>query len=303
MSHRFSSHEDPARSGHERPGRDRPGHARPGHEGPGHDGAERSAATRDYRYRELAVAGPAVETALAAECALAISYNGIGHAVMMVSPEALDDFAVGFSLSAGIIDGIDDVYDLRLIQAGDAWQAEVQIASRAFWRLKEERRQLAGSSGCGVCGVAALEQALPQLAVLDPVPLPPAAHLYQLRERIAQAQRLARHSGALHAAVFVDETGTIRLCREDIGRHNALDKLIGALLGEGLDGSRGFAAVTSRCGLELLHKAVRAGIGTLVSLSAPTSLTVDWARRHRLNLIHLPHHSPPRVYSPAPAEA
>lgn len=259
-----------------------------------------SALTHDYRYAELEHPRQAAQASLAAESALAISYNGISQAVMMVTPQALEDFIAGFSLGAAIIDSLDEIYDLQLTPAGDAWQAEVQIASRAFWRLKQLRRQLAGSSGCGLCGVSALEQALPQLAPLPPAPLPPAAHLAGLRERIAGAQSLARDSGALHAALFVDEAGEIRLCREDIGRHNALDKLVGALKRQGLDGRAGFAVVTSRCGLELLHKAVRAGIPTLVSLSAPTALTVDWARRHRLNLIHLPHHSPPRVYSPAP---
>tara|TARA_Y100001951_G_scaffold29276_1_gene22933 strand:+ start:1919 stop:2716 length:798 start_codon:yes stop_codon:yes gene_type:complete len=238
---------------------------------------------------------------LAEECALAIAYNGLNQAVMMVTPQDLEEFVVGFSLSSGLIERIDDLRDLRLHGDGNARHAEVQVSPRAFWTLKQQRRQLAGHSGCGLCGVEALQQALPRLAPLSPVALPPDEHFQRLRERIAEAQMLARDSGALHAAAFVDGSGAIVLCREDIGRHNALDKLIGALALQRRPARDGFAVVTSRCSLELIHKAVRAGIGTLVSLSAPTSLTVEWARRHNLNLIHLPHRSAPRVYSPAPA--
>ena len=256
-----------------------------------------------YQYLELTSTLAQAQTALASECALALSFNGRNHAVMMVSPNDLEDFVLGFSLSCGAVGAIDEIYDLRLSEAGEALQADIQISSRAFWNLKQQRRQLAGASGCGLCGVAALEQALPQLPHLSAQPLPPAEHLHALRERIEAAQFQARSSGALHAALFVDARGGLALCREDIGRHNALDKLIGALKRGKLDCASGFAVVTSRCSLELLHKAVRAGLTTLVSLSAPTALTVDWARRHGLNLIHLPHHSAPRVYSPAPAEA
>ena len=256
-----------------------------------------------YQYLELTATLAQAQTALASECALALSFNGLNHVVMMVSPNDLEDFVLGFSLSCGAIEAIDEIYDLRLSGTGEALQADIQISSRAFWNLKQQRRQLAGSSGCGLCGVAALEQALPQLPRLNAQPLPPAEHLHALRERIEAAQFQARSSGALHAALFVDARGGLALCREDIGRHNALDKLIGALKRGKLDCASGFAVVTSRCSLELLHKAVRAGLTTLVSLSAPTALTVDWARRHGLNLIHLPHHSAPRVYSPAPAEA
>ena len=256
-----------------------------------------------YQYLELTATLAQAQTALASECALALSFNGLNHAVMMVSPNDLEDFVLGFSLSCGAVESIDEIYDLRLSGSSEALQADIQISSRAFWNLKQQRRQLAGSSGCGLCGVAALEQALPQLPRLNAQPLPPAEHLHALRERIEAAQFQARSSGALHAALFVDARGGLALCREDIGRHNALDKLIGALKRDKLDCASGFAVVTSRCSLELLHKAVRAGLTTLVSLSAPTALTVDWARRHGLNLIHLPHHSAPRVYSPAPAEA
>lgn len=252
-----------------------------------------------YHYVELAESQQDGQAALANETALAISYNGISHSVMMVSPSDLEDFIYGFSLSAGLIDSFDEVYDIRLTPHADAINAEVQVSNRAFWALKQQRRTLAGNSGCGLCGVEALEQALPQLQSLAHSPLPAAAHLQGLRTRIHAEQTMARHSGAVHAALFVDDQGQIRLCREDIGRHNALDKLLGALHCEGTNPRKGFAVVTSRCSLELIHKALRAGIGTLVSLSAPTTLSVQWARQHNLNLIHLPQQSAPRVYSPA----
>lgn len=262
--------------------------------------AQAAAQPESYAYAELGNSETGDCAVLAQESALAISYNGISYAVMMVSPTAVEDFIAGFSLSSAVVDSIDDIYDIRLRHIGAAINAEVEISSRAFWAMKQQRRQLAGSSGCGLCGVEALDQALPQLTTLAKAELPDPAHLVNLRERIAAVQDLARRSGALHAALYVDGSGEIRACREDIGRHNALDKLIGALLREHLDVRQGFAVVTSRCSLELIHKAVRAGLGNLVSLSAPTALTVQWARRHNLNLIHLPHHSAPRVYSPAP---
>jgi FdhD protein len=256
-----------------------------------------------YSYAELTPQNDTGRAALAGEIALAIAYNGLSQAVMMVSPNDLEDFVYGFSLGAGLIASIDDIYDVRLTPHGDAMAAELQVSNRAFWALKDQRRQLAGNTGCGLCGVEALDQALPDLPVLPQAPLPPAAHLEHLRERVNAVQEIGRRSGALHAALFVDAAGEIRLCREDIGRHNALDKLIGALKRQRLDLAGGFAVVTSRCSLELIHKAVRGGLSTLVSLSAPTALTVQWAREHNLNLIHLPHRSAPRVYSPAPPAA
>lgn len=239
------------------------------------------------------------QAVLAEETALAISYNGISQAVMMVTPNDLEDFVLGFSLSNRLIARPEELYDTQLAGQGEARQAELTIASRAFAGLKQQHRQLAGSSGCGVCGIAALEHALPTMSPLSPAPLPPARLFAQLRQRLTEHQQLAQPSGALHAALYLDNQGEVLFCREDIGRHNALDKLIGAIYRAGLSPHEGMVVMTSRCSLELIQKAVTTQIGTLVTLSAPTALTVQWARRYRLNLIHLPHHSGPRLYSPA----
>ncbi|WP_122881275.1 formate dehydrogenase accessory sulfurtransferase FdhD [Pseudomonas viridiflava] len=256
------------------------------------------AASQTYSYSDLPLEASA-STALAEEVALAIAYNGISQAVMLVTPTDLEDFIVGFSLGSGIIEDSSDIYDLQLTGAGSAQYAQVTIANRAFWNLKQQRRQLAGTSGCGLCGVEAVEQALPELKVLPGAALPPIEWLDGLRQRIGAFQPLGQHCGAVHAAVFMNASGELLLGREDIGRHNALDKLIGGLIRQKISTEGGLAIVTSRCSLELIQKVLRAGIQTLVSLSAPTGLAVQWARRHKLNLIHLPQKSAPRVYSPA----
>lgn len=257
-----------------------------------------STASHTYSYCSLNLDEPG-STPLAEEVALAIAYNGISQAVMLVTPTDLEDFVTGFSIGSGIVAGADEIYDIKLSGAGSARHAEVQIANRAFWNLKTQRRQMAGTSGCGLCGVEAVEQALPELPVLPGAALPRAQWLDGLRQRIGAFQPLGQRSGAVHAALFMDANGTLLLGREDIGRHNALDKVIGALVRQNIDSAGGLAIVTSRCSLELIQKVLRAGIQTLVSLSSPTGLALQWARRHNLNLIHLPQHSAPRVYSPA----
>lgn len=257
------------------------------------------AASNTYGYVQLTDAEQA-PTPLAEEVALAIAYNGLSQAVMLVSPTDLEDFVVGFSVGSGLVGAPSEIYDIRFSGKGAALYADLEISSRAFWHLKNQRRQLAGTSGCGLCGVEALEQALPELDVLPGAPLPPAHWLDGLRQRLDAFQPLGQHCGAVHAAVFMDNQGQLLLGREDIGRHNALDKLIGALLRQRIGLAGGVAIVTSRCSLELIQKVLRAGIQTLVSLSAPTGLALQWARQHNLNLIHLPKHSAPRVFSPAP---
>ncbi|CAG8869744.1 Sulfur carrier protein FdhD [Pseudomonas fluorescens] len=257
------------------------------------------AASNTYAYVQLTDAEQA-PTPLAEEVALAIAYNGLNQAVMLVSPTDLEDFVVGFSVGSGLVSAPSEIYDMKFSGKGAALYADLEISSRAFWNLKNQRRQLAGTSGCGLCGVEALEQALPELDVLPGAPLPPAHWLAGLRQRLEAFQPLGQHCGAVHAAVFMDSQGQLLLGREDIGRHNALDKLVGALLRQRISLAGGLAIVTSRCSLELIQKVLRAGIQTLVSLSAPTGLALQWARQHNLNLIHLPKHSAPRVFSPAP---
>ncbi len=252
-----------------------------------------------YSYRELTGETTMLETPLASESALAISYNGISQSVMMVTPGHLEDFVRGFSLSTGIVKNFSEIRDIEIGGNGESHFAEVEISNRAFWEMKTQRRNLAGTTGCGLCGVEALEQALPDLAPLHPSLTPSPLVFQGLREKIAVHQEAAKTSGAQHAALFANLKGEIVLCREDIGRHNALDKLIGAMAANGVDPKMGFAIMTSRCSLELIHKAVRAEIATLVCLSAPTALTVEWARRNHLNLIHLPKNGLPRLYSPA----
>src|SRR5471032_3420699 len=141
------------------------------------------AASQTYSYSTLQYT-ESDSTALAEEVALAIAFNGISQAVMLVTPTDLEDFIVGFSLGSGIIASPDEIYDITLSGSGSAQHAQVEIASRAFWNLKTQRRQMAGTSGCGLCGVEAVEQALPELQVLPGAPLPPAVWLEGLRQRI-----------------------------------------------------------------------------------------------------------------------
>lgn len=266
----------------------------------------------DGCYRVLAEAGTNFEQpalahqVLAREVAVAFCYNGINHGVMMASPEALEDFAYGFSLSAGVINQCFQIVDLEVEHNKDSVLLHITLNQRALSALRTSRRAMAGTSGCGLCGVEALSQALaaPERPIANGFSdLPPAAHFSRLRQRFQTAQQHRQSSGAMHGAIYVDEVGETRICREDIGRHNALDKLIGACLREGLDMRAGFVAVTSRCSLELIQKSLRAGVGTLVCLASPSDMAVRWARQYHLNLLHQPAQGRARLFSGAILES
>ncbi|NML17872.1 formate dehydrogenase accessory sulfurtransferase FdhD [Azohydromonas caseinilytica] len=222
---------------------------------------------------------------VADEVPVALQYNGISHAVMLATPLDLEDFAYGFSLSEGLVDRADEVHDVEVEPVATGIVLHVEIASRCLARLKERRRTLAGRTGCGLCGTESLEQALPRCERrVAPLALGPGA-LSRALDAMRARQALQSATGATHAAAWCGARGELRLLREDVGRHNALDKLIGALARERRDAAQGFFAVTSRASYEMVQKTVRAGVGTLAAISAPTALAVHTAQAAGLCLI------------------
>ncbi|WP_407334242.1 formate dehydrogenase accessory sulfurtransferase FdhD [Enterovibrio sp. 27052020O] len=236
---------------------------------------------------------------LPTETPVAISYNGVSHAVMMVTPQDIEDFIYGFSYSERIIRDSSEIHEITVETEKDALLAQVTLANRAHARMSLTKRHLAGRTGCGICGAESLEHAIPNLDALSHAEPLHNDKILKLRDTLRQWQSLGHISGAIHAALLVSAEGDILLCREDIGRHNALDKVLGAALrGKVLNASHTLL-VTSRCSVELVQKAVLAGVGTLITLGTPTSLAVNTAIQTNLNLIHLPRKDAPRFYNRA----
>ncbi len=216
---------------------------------------------------------------LPVETPVGLEYNGVSHAVMLATPADLDDFALGFSLTEGLIDERADLLDVEPEQRPEGIVLHLRVTARCEARLKQRRRHLAGRTGCGLCGTDSLDQVLREPAR----PLPPArvtlAALQQAVHELARGQPLQHATGATHAAAWCDASGALHVVREDVGRHNALDKLVGALAASGIDAGAGLVAVTSRASVEMVQKTVAAGVPALAAMSAPTALAVDAARR------------------------
>jgi FdhD protein len=224
-------------------------------------------------------ASPAVWQ-LPAEAALAILVNGRAFAVMMATPTDLEDFAVGFALTEGLVPSADRLDGLRIAEASEGYVLNLTVAPALADRLEGRRRTLAGRAGCGLCGAQTLDAALPPLAPVRrrrPAPAP-AAVLDALRGLPAW-QVMKRDNRSTHAAGFARPDGTITLAREDIGRHNALDKLAGAGARAGLDPSDGFVVLSSRLSVEMVQKTVAMGAGLVASASAPSALALTLASR------------------------
>jgi FdhD protein len=224
---------------------------------------------------------------VAEEVPVAMVYNGLSHVVMMASPTDLEDFALGFSLTEGIISSKSELTDCEIQRAGEGIEARIEISARAFFHLKEHRRALQGRTGCGLCGVESLDQALRDLPKLNSELRVRPQAIHRALDALPALQGLNRITHALHAAAFCAPDGEIVGVREDVGRHNALDKLIGALARDGVDTGNGFAVITSRCSFEMAQKAISAGIPVLAAVSAPTHLAIKLARSYDLTLLAL----------------
>ncbi|MCY0857948.1 formate dehydrogenase accessory sulfurtransferase FdhD [Cupriavidus sp. D39] len=214
---------------------------------------------------------------IAEEVPVALEYNGISHAVMLASPADLEDFALGFSLSEGLVASPRDVYEIDTEVRPEGIAVKLRIAAQAFAALKDRRRAMAGRTGCGLCGTESLQEVM-----RAPAPVSSSASfsdevLYAAFAQLQTRQELLRHTGSTHAAAWLRADGQVALVREDVGRHNALDKLIGALARGGEDRSRGAVLVTSRASYEMVLKTASAGVGMLAAVSGPTALAVRLA--------------------------
>ena len=219
-----------------------------------------------------------------AEVPVALVYNGISHVVMMATPADLEDLALGFSLSEGIISAPEQLLDSELHQRDRGLELEITVTNQCFTALKTRRRNLTGRTGCGLCGLESLEQAMPDLSPLDCEDVIEHRALQAALASLDTAQTLKRHTGGVHAAAWCDPQGVIEIIREDVGRHNALDKMLGARVSSRRLG-HGFVLVTSRASYEMVAKVASCGIGILAAVSAPTSLAIEQANACGLTLV------------------
>lgn len=220
------------------------------------------------------------------EVPVALVYNGISHAVMLATPDDLEDFALGFSLTEGIIRHAGELHDLDVHASCEGLMVEMRIAQPRFLALKAQRRSLAGRTGCGLCGVESLSEAVRERT--PPRALPQtrlSRHAVDTALRaLDAAQPLRERTGSAHAAAWAAPDGRLLVVREDVGRHNALDKLAGALSRSSTRVDEGFVLISSRASYEMVQKTAAIGAGALVAVSAPTAYAVRSATQAGLML-------------------
>lgn len=220
---------------------------------------------------------------LAREVPVALVYNGISHTVMMCSPHQLTDFAIGFSLAEGIIQHPSEIYSLEVQEKAQGIEVHIELSSRRFMQLKQHRRSLAGRTGCGICGTEQLNQVYKNLPKLDRTLQVELRLFDSCLQQLEQAQQLGQQTGATHACGFFDPQGKLLAIREDVGRHVALDKLLGWHAQH--QQPKGFILTTSRASYEMVQKTVSCHIEMLVAISAVTDLAVQMAQQSNLTLV------------------
>ena len=218
------------------------------------------------------------------EVPVALEFNGLAYAVMMATPTHIEDFASGFALTEGLARTADDILDVSVAETGLGWIARASLQGLGVDQLTERVRTRVAESSCGLCGIENLEalaRPLPQVRKHEEL-----SHeaVFAAVDAIRDRQELNRRTGAAHAAGFADTAGHLAIVREDVGRHNAIDKLVGALAARGTDRADGFFVSTARCSYEIVEKVVRAGGTSLVTVSLPTSMAVERARTAGLSL-------------------
>ena len=221
------------------------------------------------------------------EVPLAVQFNSESYAVMMGTPSDFEDFAIGFALAEGIISQHSDVSGVLVLPSGEGYTLDLSVPEEKINRSRMAKRAIEGRTGCGLCGIEDMKDAIRMPdRILPAVRLSPEA-VARAYEALPAHQPMSRVNRTVHAAAWCSVDGEILLSREDVGRHNALDKLIGALARGGHDLTKGFVLMSSRCSFELVQKCAIAGIGALATVSAPTALALTLARRSRLKLAAL----------------
>ncbi len=218
------------------------------------------------------------------EMPLALVINRLPYAVMLATPADVEDFALGFLLTEGLLAHASELHALELTRSEQGITLHLRVAGPAFTALKEHRRNLAGRTGCGLCGVedlAQVQRALPRVGAAPPVA---AGALRRAAEELQQRQPFHAATGGVHAAAWSNADGQILCAREDIGRHNALDKLVGALVRQETSFAEGFALITSRASFEMVQKSATVGIRLLAAISAPTGMAIRAAERSGVTL-------------------
>ncbi len=221
------------------------------------------------------------------EAAIAVEYNGIGYAVMMATPADLEDFATGFSLSERVVEHAGEIGEILPHETPQGWLLRIAIPQARLTPIADRVRARVSEGSCGLCGLESLEQVARDLPPLSGSPFIATNAIFAALAELRAHQSLNEATGGVHGAAFCDSGGRIQIVREDVGRHNALDKLIGALARTGTNPEAGFILSTARCSYELVEKAALARCGTLVTVSTATSLAADRAKSCGLRLIAL----------------